>query len=297
MVSMAFSQPYTYTDLRGDVRRIERSRQGKYVVRETLCSTLLGTPCEMLTITNRRGTEKHKKGIVLTARAHPGETVGSWMLKGVIEYLLSEDENADMLRNFYVFKIIPMLNPDGVIQGNYRCSLAGCDLNRRYLCPSSLFHPTIFHVKKMTKQLSRRYPLVLYCDFHGHSKKKNVFMYGNTSEENPEEYRVFPYIMSRVYPYFSFKSSRFGVHRSKASTARVAMWRELNISSVFTIEASFLGPKNRKEEPQFKVQDLMEIGKGLCRALNIYDRIIAPEHELVLRQRGVLSLLQCRTII
>lgn len=25
-----------------------------------------------------------------------------------------------------------MLNPDGVINGNYRCSLAGCDLNRRW---------------------------------------------------------------------------------------------------------------------------------------------------------------------
>jgi murein tripeptide amidase MpaA len=25
-----------------------------------------------------------------------------------------------------------MLNPDGVIVGNYRTSMAGCDLNRRY---------------------------------------------------------------------------------------------------------------------------------------------------------------------
>ncbi len=28
-----------------------------------------------------------------------------------------------------------MLNPDGVINGNYRCSLAGCDLNRRWKNP------------------------------------------------------------------------------------------------------------------------------------------------------------------
>ena len=27
-------------------------------------------------------------------------------------------------------KVVPMLNPDGVINGNYRCSLAGVDLNR-----------------------------------------------------------------------------------------------------------------------------------------------------------------------
>jgi len=34
------------------------------------------------------------------------------------------------LRDLYVFKIVPMLNPDGVIIGNYRCSLVGDDLNR-----------------------------------------------------------------------------------------------------------------------------------------------------------------------
>lgn len=33
------------------------------------------------------------------------------------------------------FQIIPMLNPDGVIVGNYRCSLAGLDLNREYREP------------------------------------------------------------------------------------------------------------------------------------------------------------------
>lgn len=50
-------------------------------------------------------------------------------------------------------------------------------------------------------------PMLFYCDLHGHSKSKNVFMYGNTSEENPEDYKVFPYIMEKMCPYFSFKSS------------------------------------------------------------------------------------------
>ena len=29
------------------------------------------------------------------------------------------------LREKFIFKIVPMLNPDGVIVGNYRCSLSG----------------------------------------------------------------------------------------------------------------------------------------------------------------------------
>jgi len=37
-----------------------------------------------------------------------------------------------MLRHHFVFKIIPMVNVDGVIHGNNRCSLAGVDLNRHW---------------------------------------------------------------------------------------------------------------------------------------------------------------------
>ena len=68
--------------------------------------------------------------MVITSRVHPGESVASWMMKGVIEFLTSNRPEAIILRELYVFKIIPMLNPDGVINGNYRCSLSGGDLNR-----------------------------------------------------------------------------------------------------------------------------------------------------------------------
>ena len=47
------------------------------------------------------------------------------MMKGVIEFLVSNTAEAHALRENFVFKIVPMLNPDGVINGNYRCSLAG----------------------------------------------------------------------------------------------------------------------------------------------------------------------------
>jgi murein tripeptide amidase MpaA len=64
-----------------------------------------------------------------------------------------------------------MLNPDGVINGNYRCSLAGCDLNRRWKNPSQILHPTIFSVKKLVMQLNEERGCALFCDLHGHSRK------------------------------------------------------------------------------------------------------------------------------
>lgn len=73
----------------------------------------------------------HKKAIILTSRVHPGEPQSSYMLQGAIEYLLSDE--AEPLRKHFVFRIIPMLNVDGVVYGNYRCSLLGVDLNRKWM--------------------------------------------------------------------------------------------------------------------------------------------------------------------
>jgi murein tripeptide amidase MpaA len=67
------------------------------------------------------------------------------MLDGFLQYLFSKE--ADALRKAFVFRIVPMLNPDGVVYGNYRCSLLGCDLNRKWEKPNRMLHPTIFHAK------------------------------------------------------------------------------------------------------------------------------------------------------
>jgi len=40
-----------------------------------------------------------------------------------------------------------MLNIDGVLNGNYRCNLAGVDLNRQYIDPNKKQHPTILSTK------------------------------------------------------------------------------------------------------------------------------------------------------
>ena len=45
-----------------------------------------------------------------------------------------------------------MLNPDGVIIGNYRCSLAGRDLNRNYRSKLKDSYPTVWHTKAMVRK-------------------------------------------------------------------------------------------------------------------------------------------------
>lgn len=132
-----------------------------------------------------------------------------------------------------------MLNPDGVINGNYRCSLSGGDLNRRWKAPSRMLHPTVYETKKMCIEFQKEREVTMICDLHGHSRRKNIFMYGNTLPDDPSSTRIFPYIMSKLADYFSFKYSRFSMTKSKETTARISLYRELKIPCIYTMEASF----------------------------------------------------------
>ena len=58
--------------------------------------------------------------LVLSARVHPGETNSSYNMRGLIQFLTSMSDGAQMLRKHYQIIVVPMLNPDGVMLGNYR---------------------------------------------------------------------------------------------------------------------------------------------------------------------------------
>ena len=109
------------------------------------------------------------------------------MIHGLIDTLLNpkdakEEELVNNLKDHFEFYIIPMLNVDGVINGNYRCSLAACDLNRKWLKPSKALHPPVYYTKKLCTTIMEDKQFFLYLDFHGHSVKKNIFQYGNKME-------------------------------------------------------------------------------------------------------------------
>ena len=100
-----------------------------------------------------------------------------------------------------VFKVIPMLNPDGVVVGNFRTSLSGKDLNRQFRTSADFLIPEVKALKQLVIRLKGEFKsrLMFFLDFHGHSVKKNVFLYGpeyEIWETNYYKTRIFPKIMA-----------------------------------------------------------------------------------------------------
>jgi hypothetical protein len=164
-----------------------------------------------------------------------------------------------------------MLNPDGVVNGSYRCSLSGCDLNREWKNPSKTLHPEVYCIKKLI--LESEYKRLLFVDIHGHSKKKASFMYGCVSGRSPYLTKELPYLLSRRMAHFSYFSCNFATPRSKEGTSRITLWRA-GIDHSYTYEVSFCGP--HKERRHFSLPDLAALAHDLCRTLcsYFYSRIL-----------------------
>jgi hypothetical protein len=70
-----------------------------------------------LKLRDELGDHLKERIIVLSARVHPGETVSSFVMEGFLRFLLGSSRAAALLRRRFIFYIVPMLNPDGVVNG------------------------------------------------------------------------------------------------------------------------------------------------------------------------------------
>ncbi|XP_060530938.1 cytosolic carboxypeptidase Nna1-like isoform X2 [Cylas formicarius] len=278
-VYLAHCYPYTYSDLQDHLAEIRAHpiKQNFSTVR-LLCRSLAGNDVYFVTVTSPPipGDNKKKRAVVITGRVHPGETPSSWIMKGILDFLTGDTDAAKMLRDKFIFKIIPMLNPDGVIVGNNRCSLAAKDLNRQYRTVMRDAYPSVWYTKLMVRRLLEECGVAMFCDLHAHSRKHNVFIYGCENRRGGDrrlQEQVFPLMLHKnTADKFSFESCKFRIQKAKEGTGRVVMWM-MGIANSYTMEASFAGSElGTRAGTHFNTQDYEQIGKSFCQTLlDFYD--------------------------
>ena len=183
------------------------------------------------------------------------------------------------LRENFVFYLIPCLNPDGVLKGNYRSSFSGVDLNRQWIAPNEYLHPTIWNMKKKLERIRKSMTILLYCDLHGHSKKTNSFVYGCNRAANGgfsswTKVRLFPRILASKNHVLDIQSCKFKVEKGKLGTGRVVIWKEYDVTNSFTLENSFHGFDYGDSFKEFKIEDYHILGRDIIISLHTYQLVL-----------------------
>ncbi len=112
-----------------------------------------------------------KEVLFLVGRQHPPEVSGAFALFAFTETLLADTELANRFRERFQIISIPLLNPDGVLGGNWRHNLGGTDLNRDW---GVFEQPETKLVAALLDQLDDSgEQLRVFLDFH--STDRNLF--------------------------------------------------------------------------------------------------------------------------
>ena len=116
--------------------------------------------------------------ILVLGRQHPPEVTGALAMKSFINELLTENFLTDSFLDRYNILFVPLMNPDGVMNGFWRYNANKKDLNRDW---GNFTTPETTAVyKKLTKLSNKK--LVLFIDFH--STFKNIFYISDVLEDS-----------------------------------------------------------------------------------------------------------------
>lgn len=160
------------------------------------------------------------------------------------------DPRAKVLRDNFVFVILPILNPDGVYRGNYRTDYSGQNLNRFYFKPSLNEHPSVHAAREIMIQLKSDNRLFMYIDLHAHATKKGIFIFGNNLEYRDHVHScLIPKLIALNSEAFDYDNCDFteknmyakdkGDGLSKEGSGRVSIYKLTNLVHSYTLECNY----------------------------------------------------------
>lgn len=181
----AFCYPYTLTDCNLHIDNILRSSKSEsMVVVDELAKSVSGRSVPLIIFKSTSSVEVPV--VVVTGRVHPGETPASFAVKGILDFLAQATPDSRRLRSRFEFRIVPMLNPDGVVLGCTRSDSLGQNLNRCYLEPSPQQAPSVHQLCTMMSHIAAEQRLFAVLDIHAHASSTKCFLLTNCPARDQE---------------------------------------------------------------------------------------------------------------
>ena len=217
-----------------------------------------------------------KKVVLLSGRVHPGEVTASHALHGIITFLLSNDPKAELLREYFIFFVVPMLNPDGVARGHTRRDQKGNNLNDCYKEPIGTAPPTVGALKTVFSHLQSHFGprFIAYMDFHSHVSKDKSFSFGNYLQSTVQCWNtLYAKLVELHCPHlFDYNTCRFGLEcmNAKEGSARVQFGESLIHSYTVELTPFTSGELDPADDKPCVLKGSAEVGRACVLALLDY---------------------------
>lgn len=153
--------PYSYSDM---INYCEGIQKNPYVNISDVSVSELGRPVKLIKITNSSAPDSGKKLIWILGRNHAMETHSNYTVEGLINFLISNDPKAEILRDNAIVYAVPVMDADMAAIGGTGKDQLPVDFNRDWDSPS--FWNAVRDVKKKIIQTASQNSLKLFIDSH-----------------------------------------------------------------------------------------------------------------------------------
>jgi hypothetical protein len=252
-VWIAYAHPFPFSRL---LQLMARISDREYATVQNLSSTAEGREIRMVSITDPDVPDEGKKNILIMAMQHAGEDAGGYLVEGLINFLLSEDPEAQQARENFIYHIIPMMNPDGIFNGITRYNSAMEDLNNIWL-DNSKAQPEVNGVKAWVNQwLATGKKIDLFIDVHNHSQfhTYHVFIFQDHGLDS---------LVTAMEPYWPIRIW----HSEFEGSSCAWFFRQGIPSGTIELSQSRIG-----EGPYLTIDDYSHYGEGTVTGISDYFR-------------------------
>jgi len=193
-VRFCFAMPYQEKNLK---EFLARHKNSSYLVVQELCKTRKGRRVERLHVGRLDGDVTYR--VLLTARHHACEMMANYVMEGVLDSVLADDDEGLWFRRNVEIVAIPFMDKDGVADGDQGKNRKPRDHNRDYIGKS--IYPSVAALRTFVPNWSNgklRAALDLHCPYIRGAYNEVIYIVGSSDERLWQEQRRFGRLLEQV---------------------------------------------------------------------------------------------------
>jgi Zinc carboxypeptidase/Cytosolic carboxypeptidase N-terminal domain len=159
---LAWGPPFTPRDSTGLVKLLAKDKP--WAEAFELSQSRAGRTCPALRLCQGDRPTEDRPAIWLQARQHAWESGGSWVCRGLAEWLAGDDPRARHLREKTEIYVVPIMDIDNTATGNGGKEALPQDHNRDWT--DQPHHAEVAAAQKHLRRLSKENRLALFIDLH-----------------------------------------------------------------------------------------------------------------------------------